>query len=303
MKKMKLLAGILISSLILVGAGCGQVNVQDDQASSSPSTAKTTVAASSENETVAATEATVKLSGTLTLTGSTSMADVSNALAESFMLENPDVTISVGGNGSGEGPTAVTDGTAQIGLLSRGLKDSESPENFDQYIIGFDGIAVIVNSESEVKDLTLEQVAQIYMGEITNWSEVGGKDAPIHAIGREAASGTRGAFEEILKAKDECKYTEEQNSTGSVKQSVASNPNAIGYVSLSAVDETVHAVSLNGVAPSIETVKSGDYELQRPFLMITTKGSNDELTQAFMSYVFSSAGMKVVADDGVVPNT
>ena len=303
MKKMKLLAGILISSLILVGGGCGQVNVQDDQASSSPSTAKTSAAVSIENETGASTEATVKLSGSLTLTGSTSMADVSNALAESFMLENPDVTISVGGNGSGEGPTAVNDGTAQIGLLSRGLKDSETPENFDQYIIGFDGIAVIVNSDAEVTDLTLEQVAQIYKGEITNWSEVGGKDAPIHAIGREAASGTRGAFEEILKAKDECKYTEEQNSTGSVKQSVASNPNAIGYVSLSAVDETVLPVSLNGVAPSFETVKSGEYELQRPFLMITTKGSNDELTQAFMSYVFSSAGMKVVADDGVVPNT
>lgn len=303
MKKMKLLAGIMIASLLLIGSGCGQVNVQDDQASSSPSSAKTTAAASNEIETEATTEAKVTLSGTLTLTGSTSMADVSNALAESFMLENPGVTISVGGNGSGEGPTAVNDGTAQIGLLSRGLKDSERPENFDQYIIGYDGIAVIVNSESEVKELTLEQVAQIYKGEITNWSEVGGKDAPIHAIGREAASGTRGAFEEILKVKDECIYTEEQNSTGSVKQSVTSNPNAIGYVSLSAVDETVHAVSLNGVTPSIDTVNNGDYELQRPFLMITTKSSSDELTQAFMSYVFSSEGMMIVADDGVVPNS
>lgn len=303
MKKMKLLAGILISSLILAVAGCSQVNVQDDQASNAPSTAKTTTTAADNTDTSETTEATIRLSGTLTLTGSTSMSDVSNALAESFMLENPDVTISVGGNGSGEGPTAVNDGTAQIGLLSRGLKDSENPDGFDQYIIGYDGIAVIVNSESEIKDLTLEQVARIYKGEITNWSEVGGKDAPIHAIGREAASGTRGAFEEIVDAKDECKYTEEQNSTGSVKQSVTSNPNAIGYISLSAVDETVHAVSLNGVAPSIDTVKSGDYELQRPFLMITAKSTDDALTKAFMDYVYSAAGMQIIADDGVVPNS
>jgi phosphate transport system substrate-binding protein len=230
------------------------------------------------------------------------MSDVGSALAESFMSEHPDVTVSVGGNGSGEGPTAVTDGTAQIGMLSRDLKDSESPESFDKYIIGFDGIAVIVNAENGVKALTTEQIAKIFKGEITNWKDVGGEDAIIQCIGREAASGTRGAFEELMDVKDVCVYAEEQNSTGVVKQSVAGNPNAIGYVSLSSVDETVIAVDLDGVAANVENVTSGDYTLQRPFVMIVKKGTSDELAIAFIDYVFSEAGQQIIGDDGVVPN-
>jgi phosphate transport system substrate-binding protein len=230
------------------------------------------------------------------------MADVATALAEAFMKANPDVTVSVGGNGSGEGPTAVTDGTAQIGMLSRALKDTETPEAFDKYIIGYDGIAVIVNSAAGVKALTKDQIVKIFKGEITNWKEVGGTDAVIQCIGREAASGTRGAFEELLEIKDACVYKEEQNSTGNVKQAVASNPNAIGYVSLSAVDDTVVAVDFDGVAATTDNVSNGTYTLQRPFVMIDKAGTTDALTTAFLDFVFSDAGMKIVADDGVVPN-
>jgi len=242
------------------------------------------------------------LSGELTLTGSTSMADVSNALAEAFMKKNDKVTVSVGGNGSGEGPTAVNDGTANIGMLSRGLKDSENPSGFEQYVIGFDGVAVIVHPQSSVKELSMSDLADIFSDKISNWSELGGADAPIQCIGREAASGTRGAFEEIVGIKDAAVYAEEQNSTGNVKQAVASNPNAIGYVSLSSLDESVIALSIDGVSATEEKVASGSYKLQRPFLMITKKDSADALTKAFLEFVYSEEGMKIIKDDGVVPN-
>lgn len=295
-KRIKFMVSALLTSALLCGAtACTQVTSSATTTSSSSSGSAATQATASVTQKVS-------LSGTLTLTGSTSMSDVGSALAEGFMAENPDVMVSVGGNGSGEGPTAVTDGTAQIGMLSRDLKDSESPDSFDKYIIGFDGIAVIVNAQNGVKSLTTEQIAKIFKGEITNWSEVGGKDAIIQCIGREAASGTRGAFEELMGVKDVCVYAEEQNSTGIVKQSVAGNPNAIGYVSLSSVDESVIAVDLDGVAATVENVTTGDYTLQRPFVMIVKKGSSDELANAFMDYVYSEAGQQIIGDDGVVPN-
>ncbi len=301
-KKFKMiLATVLTSVMLISAAGCG-VTAEETTAAATTAAA-TTAAAESETakETTSETEA-ASLSGSLVLTGSTSMADVTTALAEAFMAANEDVTVSVGGNGSGEGPTAVTDGTAQIGLLSRNLKDTETPEAFDKYIIGYDGIAVIVNAESGVTGLTLEQVTKIFLGEITNWKDVGGADAAIQCIGREAASGTRGAFEELTETKDAAVYAEEQNSTGNVKQAVSANPNAIGYISLSAVDETIVAVTLDGVVPSEETVKSGDYSLQRPFVMITKTATTDTLTTAFLDYIFSDEGMLIVADDGIVPN-
>lgn len=299
--KIKFIISALLTSALLFGAtACSEVTT-----ASSTTTATTTTAATAVGETTKATTATTEapsLSGFLTLTGSTSMSDVGSALAEAFMTEHPDVTVSVGGNGSGEGPTAVTDGTAQIGMLSRDLKDSETPDAFDKYIIGFDGIAVIVNADNSVKALTTEQIAKIFKGEITNWKDVGGEDAIIQCIGREAASGTRGAFEELMDVEDVCVYAEEQNSTGIVKQSVAGNPNAIGYVSLSSVDETVIAVDLDGVAATVANVTSGTYTLQRPFVMIVKKGTSDELANAFMEYVFSEAGQQIIGDDGVVPN-
>lgn len=286
------LTAVLASAMLICASGCGEIVIETKAASAQESTSD---GSSSEG-------GNSSLSGALTLTGSTSMSDVATALAEAFMSANPDVTVSVGGNGSGEGPTAVKDGTAQIGMLSRDLKDSENPDSFDKYIIGFDGIAVIVNSASGITSLTTEQVAGIFKGEIKNWKDVGGNDGAIQCIGREAASGTRGAFEELLGIADSVVYAEEQNSTGNVKQAVSANPNAIGYVSLSAVDKTVTAVDLNGTAVSEENVKSGAYTLQRPFVMIARSGSADALTAAFFDFVYSSEGMQIIADDGIVPN-
>ncbi len=281
-RKLKSIIAAALTTVMIFGvSACGEVTVDESNSSN------------------ASTEA---LSGTLTLTGSTSMADVATALAEAFMADNSGVTVTVGGNGSGEGPTAVTDGTAQIGMLSRDLKDEENPDTFSKYIIGYDGIAVIVNEEAGVDSLTSEEVAEIFTGEITNWSEVGGVDAEISCVGREAASGTRSAFEELMGIEDVAVYAEEQNSTGNVKQSVSSNPNAIGYVSLSSVDDTVVAVALDGVSPSEETVKSGEYSLQRPFVIISKLDTTDPLTLAFIDYVYSDAGQQIIADDGVVPN-
>ena len=246
-----------------------------------------------------------QVSGTLNLTGSTSMADVCNALTEKFMEKNPDVNATVGGNGSGEAPTAVDGGTAQIGLLSRELKESENPGNYNVYQIGLDGITIVVNPENGVSELTVERIGKIYTGEITNWKELGGADLAIVANGREAASGTRGAFEEIVKVGgedivDRCKYANEYNSTGALKQAVAGNPGAIGYVSLSSVDDTVKAVTVEGVAPSEETVKDGSYKIQRPFIMITGKNA-DSVTKAFLEFVASEEGQQIILDDGVVP--
>ncbi|NLW88304.1 MAG: phosphate ABC transporter substrate-binding protein [Clostridiaceae bacterium] len=278
-KMMKCLSLILAFALVIGVSACSEIGAVRTEAGTSDS-----------------------LRGTLTLTGSTSMADVSNALAEAFMAKNDNVKISVGGNGSGEGPTAVTSGTANISLLSRGLKDSETPDSYDQYIIGFDGVAVIVHPDSPIKEISLASLADVFSGEITNWSELGGPDAPIQCIGREAASGTRGAFEEIVKIEDIAVYAEEQNSTGNVKQAVAGNPNAIGYVSLSSVDQSVLALSIDSVSATTENVSSGSYKLQRPFLMITKKDVSDALTKAFIDFIYSEEGMKIVEDDGVVPN-
>ena len=300
-KRVKIVLATVLTSIMLFSVtACGETAVD-----TTATTAAATTTAKASETTGAATTAgttTASLSGSLTLTGSTSMADVTTALAEAFMAANKDVTVSVGGNGSGEGPTAVNDGTAQIGLLSRDLKTEENAAAFDKVIIGYDGIAVIVNAASGVDALTTEQITKIFKGEITNWKDVGGVDAEIQCIGREAASGTRSAFEELMKIKDAAVYAEEQNSTGNVKQAVSANPNAIGYVSLSAVDTSIVAVKLDGVVPSEETVMSGDYTLQRPFVMITKAGTTDALTVAFLDYVFSDAGMKIVADDSVVPN-
>lgn len=291
---------ILTFVFLLSAAACGEVQVvpiNNETALSEAVTALTEPASTTAQETQDS-----DLNGSLTLIGSTSMADVTTALAEAFMAVNTNVTVSVGGNGSGEGPTAVNDGTAQIGLLSRDLKEQENAADFDRYIIGFDGIAVIVNAASGVNSLTSEQTTKIFKGEITNWKDVGGKDAKIQCIGREAASGTRGAFEELMNIKDTALYAEEQNSTGNVKQAVSSNPDAIGYVSISAIDDTVIALKIDGSEPLEEFVKSGDYKLQRPFLMISKAGTTDVLSAAFLDFVFSDAGMKIVKEDGIVPN-
>lgn len=289
--KKKIIALVLCAALtvtIMLAAGCSKDPIEGQGASGQSSNS-------------------AALSGTLNLNGSTSMAEISNALGEKFMEKNQGVTVTVGGNGSGEGPTSVTSGTAQIGLLSREIKDSENPDSFDIYTIAFDGIAMAVNPKNAVTNLTQEQIGKIYAGEITNWKEVGGADSKIVVVGREEGSGTRGAFEELIKVNGEaiegkCKYANVYNSTGAAKQAVAGNENAIAYISLSAVDDTVKALQVGGVSPSEATVKDGTYQVQRPFIMITKKGTTNELAKAFLEFVNSDEGQKLIADNGAVPN-
>ena len=229
------------------------------------------------------------------------MGDVIAALTEGFNEANPDVTINYTGSGSGAGITGVLDGTCDLGLSSRALTDDEKSQGAVENIIALDGVAVVVNPENTVTDLTTEQIAQIFTGEITNWSELGGADAEIAVFGRENGSGTRSAFEEIVGVEDACVYTNEYSSTGDVIGNVASNPNAIGYASLSAVDETVTAVNVNGVAPSEETVLDGTYEIQRPFVIVTVEGTElSAEAQAFLDYAMSAEVADIIAAAGAV---
>lgn len=238
---------------------------------------------------------------TVSTDGSTSMEKVMGYLSEAYMAENSDTKITYNPTGSGAGIQAVSEGRCDIGLSSRDLKPEEA-ENLDGTVIAIDGIAVIVNPENPVADLTIEQIAAIYKGEITNWQEVGGNDAPIVLIGREAASGTRDGFESITETEDLCKYSQELTSTGDVVQTVASNPNAIGYASLASVKETVKAISVGGVSPAIETIQNGEYELQRNFLLVTQK--NAELSpaaQSFIEYVTGGAADSLIEEAGAIP--
>ena len=242
------------------------------------------------------------LSGTLNLNGSTSMAEISNALGERFMEKNQGVTVTVGGNGSGEGPTSVSAGTAQIGLLSRDVKSSENPDDFDIYTIAFDGIAMAVNPKNTVTGLTQEQIGKIYTGEITNWKDVGGEDAEIVLIGREAGSGTRDGFESITETKDACQYRQELTSTGDVITTVSQNPNAIGYASLAAIKDSVKALTVNGVAPTEATVKDGTYLVQRPFVLVTKEGAAlSETAQKFFDFATSADAASIISAAGAVP--
>ena len=240
------------------------------------------------------------LSGIVNTDGSTSMADVMAVLQETFKELHKDVTVNYSGTGSGAGIEAVLAGTADIGLSSRALKDEEKAQGAVENIVALDGVAVVVNPANGVEDLTVEQIAQIFTGEITNWSELGGEDLEIAVLGREDGSGTRSAFEEIVGVEN-CVYKNEYGSTGDVIGNVASNPNAIGYASLSAVDDTVKAVKVNGVAPSEDTVKDGTYEIQRPFVMVTKEGvALSAQAQAFLDYAMSDEVAEYIAAAGAV---
>lgn len=243
-----------------------------------------------------------KLSGTITMSGSTSMEKLANAMAESFMTANPDVTVTAEFTGSTSGIEDVTNGKVNIGNSSRNLKDAEKAQGVVENIVAIDGIAVIVDKENPVTSLTSEQLASIYKGEITNWSELGGNDAPIVVLGREAASGTRSAFEELLGIEDLCKYANELDSTGAVIARVASTPGAIGYASLDAVDDSVTAVALEGVAATVENIQAGTYVLSRPFVMATkgTIAEQSELVQAFFAYIESEEGQNVIRSVGLI---
>ena len=242
-----------------------------------------------------------KLSGNVATDGSTSMEKIIGSLGEAFTEMNPDVNFTYNPTGSGTGIQAAIDGTVDLGLASRALKDEEKSNGAVENIVALDGVAVVVNPENGVTDLTVEQIAQIFTGEITNWSELGGADAEIAVFGRENGSGTRSAFEEIVGVEDACVYTNEYSSTGDVIGNVASNPNAIGYASLSAVDETVTAVNVNGVAPSEATVLDGTYEIQRPFVIVTVEGTElSAEAQAFLDYAMSAEVADIIAAAGAV---
>lgn len=286
-------------------AACGNSDTAADAGSAAAtsaeagSVAESTVAESSQTAT---TEAAAELSGSISMVGSTSMEKLANALSEAFMEEYPDVTVTAEFVGSGAGIEAVTNGTADIGNSSRSLKDEEKAAGVVENVVAIDGIAVCVDPANEVADLTKEQLTNIYNGTVTNWKEVGGADEPIIVIGREAGSGTRGAFEELVDLKDACKYANELDSTGAVIAKVASTPGAIGYASLDALDDSVKALSLEGVEATAENIKAGNYFLSRPFVM-ATKGEISEqsdLVQAWFDFVLGDEGQQVASEVGLI---
>ena len=290
-------AGILaVTALVACGNG--------DAATAQPSAVESSAAESTvaESSAAAPAETTTDLSGSISMVGSTSMEKLANALSEAFMEEYPDVTVTAEFVGSGAGIEAVTNGTADIGNSSRNLKDEEKAAGVVENVVAIDGIAVCVDPANEVADLTKEQLTNIYNGTVTNWKEVGGADEPIIVIGREAGSGTRGAFEELVDLVDGCKYANELDSTGAVIAKVASTPGAIGYASLDALDDSVKALSLEGVEATAENIKAGNYFLSRPFVM-ATKGEiseQNDLVQAWFDFVLGDEGQQVASEVGLI---
>ena len=242
------------------------------------------------------------VSGTISIAGSTTVLPVAQAVAEVYMDQHKAADIQISGGGSGVGVTAAASGTADIGMLSRELKDSEKSANsFKEYVIGRDGIAIIAHPSNPVNGLTLAQVKDIYQGKITNWNEVGGNDAEIVLVGRDSASGTREFFTEfVLKKEDAAKTMQELNSNGAVQKSVAQTPGAIGYVSLEYVDTSVKAFTIDGINPSVATVIDGTYTINRPLLMITN-GDPSPLAKSYLDFILSADGQKILSDNGFVP--
>ena len=290
-------AGILaVTALVACGNG--------DAATAQPSAVESSAAESTvaESSAAAPAETTTDLSGSISMVGSTSMEKLANALSEAFMEEHPDVTVTAEFVGSGAGIEAVTNGTTDIGNSSRSLKDEEKAAGVVENVVAIDGIAVCVDPANEVADLTKEQLTNIYNGTVTNWKEVGGADEPIIVIGREAGSGTRGAFEELVDLVDGCKYANELDSTGAAIAKVASTPGAIGYASLDALDDSVKALSLEGVEATAENIKAGNYFLSRPFVM-ATKGEiseQNDLVQAWFDFVLGDEGQQVASEVGLI---
>lgn len=283
MKKLAVVATVVLTIGTLTACGAKEENVK---------------AADAE----AVTEENSSLSGSVTMAGSTSMEKLANALAESFMAKNPGVTVNAEFTGSSAGVESVTAGSVDIGNSSRALKDSEKEAGVVENIVAIDGIAVVVDPANTVTGLTKQQLTDIYTGAVKNWSEVGGEDSVIIVVGREAGSGTRGAFEEILEVEDACAYANELDSTGAVMAKVASTPGAIGYVSLDVIDESVIAVALDEVEPTVENIKSGSYFLSRPFVM-ATKGEiaqQSEVVRAWFDYIASDEGKEVITAVGLI---
>lgn len=265
---------------------------------------KTDAPAADSTDSTTGTETSAALSGSVSTNGSTSMEKVIGILSEQFMADNSGVSVTYDPTGSGAGIEAASNGSADIGLSSRALKDEEIAGGLTGTTVALDGIAVIVNAGSKVEDLSVEQIAQIFTGEITDWSEVGGEVGTISCIGREAGSGTRDGFESITNTRDACKLDQELTSTGGVIEAVAGNPNAIGYASLSAVEgkDTIKALTVGGVACTEETVLDGSYAIQRPFVLVTRTGEAlSPAAQAFFDFATSSAANDLIKSAGAVP--
>ncbi|MCI7491266.1 MAG: phosphate ABC transporter substrate-binding protein [Lachnobacterium sp.] len=295
--KKKILSLLVAASMMTFGlAGCGSTDTGNTDASSdaNQSTDTTTDAGTSD--------ASSDLSGAISLAGSTSMEKLCEALSESFMEKYPNISVTVEYTGSGAGLESLAAGSVDIGNASRHLKEEETSAGAVENVVAIDGIAVITDKDNEVTDVSAEDLAKIYKGEITNWSELGGQDEAIVVIGREAGSGTRDAFEELLDVADACQYAQELDSTGGVLAKVAATPGAIGYVSLDVVDDTIQTVSLDGVAPTEENILAGDYLLSRPFVMATNGeiSEQNELVQTWFDYVNSEDGKNVISSVGLI---
>lgn len=302
-KVMAVIGSALLAMSMLAGCGSSTAATTAAATTAAPeSKAETTTADSKAEETTTAAAATADLSGSISMVGSTSMEKFANALSESFMEKYPKVTVTAEFVGSGAGIEAVTNGSADIGNSSRNLKDEEKAKGVVENIVAIDGIAVVVDPANTTEDLSKDDLAGIYDGSITNWKDVGGNDAPIVVVGRESGSGTRSAFEELLKLEDKCKYSNELDSTGAVMAKVASTPGSIGYVSLDVLDDTVKALKLDGVEPTEENIKAGSYFLSRPFVM-ATKGEiseQNDLVKALFDYVYSPEGTEIVKSVGLI---
>lgn len=294
MKKMKKQTFAFAAAAMMIAglAGCSS----DNGASTGTSTPVSTGASSSAASVVET------ISGSVATGGSTSVEKVIGALSEAFMESNEKVTITYDPTGSGAGITGATDGTLDIGLSSRALKDTELANGLVETTFALDGIAIVVNPANTVEDLSLEQIAKLATGEITNWKDVGGEDQPVVLVGREAGSGTRDGFESIVDVEDVCKYEQELTSTGAVMAAVAANPNAFGYVSLASVDDSVKAITVDGVAASEATVQDGTYKIQRPFVFVTKQDTPlSPAAQAFFDFALSEDAHELVRLAGAVP--
>lgn len=300
MKNRKLIAAAGIAAMVMsTFTGCGS---KTEETTAAATTAEAKTEAAAEKDTEAAETEAAALSGSVSMSGSTSMEKFANALCESFMEKYPDVNVTVEFTGSSAGIESVLSGKCDIGNSSRNLKDEEKESGAVENIVAIDGIAVALDTGNSVTDLTKDQLAAIYTGEVKNWSDLGGENMPIVVVGREAGSGTRSAFEEILKIEDQCAYANELDSTGAVMAKVASTPGAIGYVSLDAVDDSVIAASLEGVEPTAENIKAGEYFLSRPFVMATNGeiDAQNDLVKALFEYVYSEEGQSVAASVGLI---
>lgn len=297
MKMRKLISTILFAAILsstLAFAGCSS-EIQGTTSTEASAPAQST-AVSQE----ASSAAVADLTGKLTLNGSTSMAKVCQALGEAFSAKYPGVTVEKGGTGSGDAAKAVSGGTALIGDLSRTLKPEEKPEDYEVVQLAIDGIAIAVNKDNKVTNLTSDQITKIFTGEITNWKDVGGSDQKITVLGREAASGTRDGFETMFNAANKCKYAAELSSTGEVATKVSSDPGAVGYVSLDSLNETFKAVDVDGIKANEENIVNKSYKAQRPFIEIYKKGTDSDLVKAWFEFVQSDEGQEVIKKAGLV---